>query len=67
MAIKKVVGISTPRVEGEQKVTGVAKYAVDVTWPGMLWGRVLRSPIPSGRIKRIDVSRALHQIGRAHV
>jgi len=63
MAIKKVVGISTPRVEGEQKVTGVAKYAVDVTLPGMLWGKVLRSPIPSGRIKRIDASRALRLPG----
>ncbi len=63
MAIKKVIGISTPRVEGEYKVTGKAVYAVDVTLPGMLWGKVLRSPIPSGRIKRIDVSRALHLPG----
>ena len=63
MAIKKVVGIPTPRVEGKDKVTGRAKYAVDVTLPGMLWGKVLRSPIPSGRIKRIDVSRALHLPG----
>ena len=58
MATRKVVGNPTPRVEGEDKVTGKAVYAVDVTLPGMLWGRVLRSPIPSGRIKRIDVSRA---------
>jgi len=63
MAIKKVVGIPTPRVEGKDKVTGKAVYAVDVTLPGMLWGKVLRSPIPSGRIKRIDVSRALHLPG----
>ena len=63
MAIKKIIGISTPRVEGEYKVTGKAVYAVDVTLPGMLWGKVLRSPIPSGRIKRIDVSRALHLPG----
>ena len=63
MAIKKVVGIPTPRVEGKDKVTGRAKYAVDVTLPGMLWGKVLRSPIPSGRIKRIDASRALHLPG----
>ncbi|TAK07073.1 hypothetical protein EPO44_04555, partial [bacterium] len=59
MAMKKVVGNPTPRVEGEAKVTGKAQYAVDVTLPGMLWGRVLRSPIPYGRIKRIDASRAL--------
>ncbi|MEK6561822.1 MAG: xanthine dehydrogenase family protein molybdopterin-binding subunit, partial [Candidatus Binatota bacterium] len=56
-------GIPTPRVEGEYKVTGKAVYAVDVILPGMLWGKVLRSPIPSGRIKRIDASRALHLPG----
>ncbi|TAK10445.1 xanthine dehydrogenase family protein molybdopterin-binding subunit [bacterium] len=58
MATKKVVGNPTPRVEGQDKVTGRAKYAADITLPGMLWGRVLRSPIPYGRIKRIDASRA---------
>src|SRR3990167_2540036 len=59
MATKKIIGNPTPRVEGEAKVTGKAKYAVDVTLPGMLWGKCLRSPIPSGRVKRIDASRAL--------
>jgi CO/xanthine dehydrogenase Mo-binding subunit len=63
MAQKKVVGNATPRVEGESKVTGTAVYAVDVTLPGMLWGKVLRSPIPFGRIKRIDASRALQLPG----
>jgi CO/xanthine dehydrogenase Mo-binding subunit len=58
MASKKVVGNATPRVEGESKVTGKALYAVDVTLPGLLWGKILRSPISYGRIKRIDASRA---------
>jgi CO/xanthine dehydrogenase Mo-binding subunit len=53
------VGIPSPRVEGEQKVGGGATYAVDVTLPEMLWAKVLRSPIPHGRIKNIDVSKAL--------
>ncbi|HEY3166440.1 MAG TPA: molybdopterin cofactor-binding domain-containing protein, partial [Candidatus Binatia bacterium] len=53
------VGIPSPRVEGEQKVGGVALYAVDVTLPEMLWAKVLRSPIAHGRIKNIDISRAL--------
>ncbi|HEY2918505.1 MAG TPA: xanthine dehydrogenase family protein molybdopterin-binding subunit, partial [Candidatus Binatia bacterium] len=53
------VGIPSPRVEGEQKVGGVALYAVDVTLPEMLWAKVLRSPIAHGRIKNIDVSKAL--------
>jgi CO/xanthine dehydrogenase Mo-binding subunit len=56
---KQVVGNPTPRVEGELKVNGEAKYAVDITVPGMLWGKLLRSPIASGRIKRIDSSKAL--------
>ncbi len=53
---KQVVGNPTPRVEGELKVSGQAKYAADVTLPGMLWGKLLRSPIASGKIKRIDAS-----------
>jgi CO/xanthine dehydrogenase Mo-binding subunit len=57
-ASKQVVGNPTPRVEGELKVSGKAKYAVDVTLPAMLWGKLYRSPIASGKIKRIDVSKA---------
>ena len=55
---KQVVGNPTPRVEGELKVSGHAKYAVDITLPGMLWGKLLRSPIASAKIKRIDISKA---------
>ena len=57
-ASKQVVGNPTPRVEGELKVSGKAKYAVDVTLPGMLWGKLLRSPITSGKIKSINTSQA---------
>lgn len=63
MRDKPIVGKSTPRVEGELKVTGKAKYAADVTLPGMQWGKILRSPIRYGRIKSIDVSRALELPG----
>ncbi|HXG53198.1 MAG TPA: xanthine dehydrogenase family protein molybdopterin-binding subunit [candidate division Zixibacteria bacterium] len=55
----KIIGNPTPRVEGELKVTGKAIYAVDVTLPGMVWGKLLRSPIASGKIKRIDAGKAL--------
>src|SRR5438445_239014 len=58
MADKQVVGNPTPRVEGESKVSGKAIYAVDVVLPGMLWGKLLRSPISYGKIKRIDTSKA---------
>jgi putative selenate reductase molybdopterin-binding subunit len=55
---KQVVGNPTPRVEGKLKVSGEAKYAVDITAPGMVWGKLLRSPIASGKIKRIDTRKA---------
>ena len=53
-----VVGKSIPRVEGSEKVTGRARYAYDVHLPAMLFCKVLRSPLPHGRIKRIDASKA---------
>src|SRR4029450_4003819 len=55
---KQVVGNPTPRIEGELKVSGEAKYAVDITVPGMLWGKLLRSPIASGKIKSLNTSQA---------
>ncbi|HEY2988887.1 MAG TPA: xanthine dehydrogenase family protein molybdopterin-binding subunit [Candidatus Binatia bacterium] len=62
---KRVVGIPAPRVEGEQKVTGRAVYAVDVVLPGMLWVKLLRSPLPHARIKSIDVGKAV-RLGGVH-
>lgn len=48
----------TPRVEGREKVSGKAIYSADRVIPGMIWGKAVRSPIPHGRIARIDTSRA---------
>jgi CO/xanthine dehydrogenase Mo-binding subunit len=59
----QVVGRATPRVEGELKVTGKALYSADLNLPNILWGRCLRSPIPYGRIRRIDTSKALQVAG----
>jgi len=59
----QVVGKSTPRVEGESKVTGKALYSGDVQLPDTLWGKCLRSPIPYGRIKKIDCRKALQLPG----
>jgi CO/xanthine dehydrogenase Mo-binding subunit len=59
MGQEKIIGSSIPRVGSREKVTGRAVYAVDVTLPRMLWGKVLRSPIAYGRIRRIDISKAL--------
>ena len=63
MKRKQWVGLSMPRAESVEKVTGRALYAVDVSFPGMLWGKVLRSPIPHGRIKRININKALRLPG----
>jgi CO/xanthine dehydrogenase Mo-binding subunit len=52
------VGRRIPRKDGPDKVTGRARYAVDIQLPGMLIGRILRSPHPHARILSIDISRA---------
>ena len=54
----QVVGKPTPRVEGELKVTGRAIYSADVELPNILWGKVLRSPVCYGRIKKINTDKA---------
>src|ERR1700704_2824734 len=54
----RVVGQSYPRVEGAGKVSGRARYAYDQRLPRQLYARVLRSPHPHARIRRIDTSRA---------
>jgi CO/xanthine dehydrogenase Mo-binding subunit len=54
----KVVGHGLARIDAVDRVTGKATYTGDVRLPGMLYGRVLRSPHPHARIRRIDVSKA---------
>jgi len=53
-----VVGQRVQRVEGFDKVTGESKFIADIQLPGMLIGRVLRSPYPHARIRRINTSKA---------
>jgi len=53
-----VVGKSIPRVDGSLKATGEAKFTVDVVLPGMLYGKILRSPYPHAKILSIDTSKA---------
>jgi CO/xanthine dehydrogenase Mo-binding subunit len=61
MGILRSIGQAAGHVEGPAKVTGRARYGADVTLPGMLWGKTLRSPFPHARIVSIDLaaSRAL--------
>ncbi len=55
----KTVGHATHRIDALQRVTGAAKYTSDIHLPGMLYARVLRSPHPHARIRKIDVSKAM--------
>ena len=45
------------------KVTGTAKYAEDFRAEGMLFCRLLASPVPHGRVNNIDASEALAMDG----
>lgn len=63
--MKKYSVINTPvhNVDGIAKVTGRAVYTFDVKLPGMLYGKILRSPHPHARIISIDASRAMELPG----
>ena len=53
------LGTGTAQVTARAKVLGRALYAGDYKLPGMLHGKVLRSPYPHARIVAIDTSAAL--------
>src|SRR5438876_11257359 len=53
-----VVGTRPLRHDGVDKVTGHARYGADVHMPGLLHGKVLRSPHAHARIRSIDTSKA---------
>ena len=54
----KWIGTRPPRPDGVDKVTGRARFGADLSLPGMLVGKVLRSPLPHARIRSIDTSKA---------
>jgi len=53
-----IIGKPIAMVDAAGKTTGSGKYADDLCLPGMLIGKILHSPYPHARIKRIDTSRA---------
>jgi carbon-monoxide dehydrogenase large subunit len=58
MAELKVVGHPVTRVDAKEKVTGETVYGYDLAFPNMLHGKVLFSPKPHAKIKRIDTQMA---------
>ena len=59
----KVIGTRPVRPDGVDKVIGRARYGADYSFPGMLHGKVLRSPHAHARIKSINVDKALKLAG----
>ena len=58
-----VIGTRPIRHDGLDKVTGRAKYGADISMPGLLHCKILRSPHPHARIRGIDASAALAHPG----
>ncbi len=54
----RVIGTRPIRPDGVEKVTGKALYGADIRLPGMIYGKILRSPHAHARIRSIDTSAA---------
>lgn len=64
---RKYIGKRISRIDGPDKVSGKAKYTYDINRPGMLFGKVLRSPHAHARIVSIDISAAEKMPGVAGI
>src|SRR5437762_13907793 len=54
----KGIGLSIPRPDAPEKVTGVVQYVADLSPRGLLHAKLLRSPHAHARIRKIDVTKA---------
>jgi CO/xanthine dehydrogenase Mo-binding subunit len=52
------IGSRVPLIDAVEKVTGSLRFGTDLKLPGMLYGKVLRSPFPHARILSVNTSRA---------
>ena len=57
-SIPSLIGQSPIRADAIEKAVGITQFSDDVSLPGMLWGRVLRSPIANARIRKLDLRAA---------
>lgn len=55
----KIIGKSTPKLDGKERVSGKAVYGHDIELPNMLHGMILRTQYPCAHIKSIDYTEAL--------
>ncbi len=58
MSEYKYIGKSVPRIDAAEKATGHIKYMSDLSFPDMLWGKIVRSKYPHAKIKKIEISKA---------
>src|SRR5487761_476191 len=59
----RVIGVPRRRVDARAKVTGQTRYADDIFLPRMAYCKLLRSPHPHARIRKMDASRAAAHTG----
>ena len=64
---RSLIGKSITRIDGPVKASGAAKYTYDMNRPGMLFGRIYRSPYAHAKITAIDTSEAEKMPGVKHV
>jgi aerobic carbon-monoxide dehydrogenase large subunit len=62
-----VVGASLPRTEDPRLLRGRGRFADDLSLPGQLWARIVRSPAAHGRLLSVDTRQALRRRGAALV
>ena len=53
-----VLSTRVKRLDGPDKVTGKARYSFDINRPGMIYGKIVRSPYPHARIVSVDLTAA---------
>ena len=53
-----LIGTSIKRLDGPDKVSGRARYTYDINRPGMIYGKMVRSPYAHARVVSIDLSAA---------
>jgi xanthine dehydrogenase YagR molybdenum-binding subunit len=63
----RVLNKDIPRVDGPEKVSGAARYTHDVRVPGMVWTRLLVSPMPRAKVAKLDLEAARKVPGVVHV
>src|SRR3954464_2483599 len=53
-----LLGTPITRLDGPDKVTGRARYSYDINRPGMIYGKIVRSPYPHARVVSVDLAAA---------